>query len=211
MPLALSYFAPRVLQGARLEWRIDQWPSISGSFDGIAARPGQLVHLGTAGFVIPQLNQSTLARLEVRLLDDNGGLLAANEQEFYAFPRAVGHPSEASIWAPAGLAKQLGMLGYRLADELAQADLAVVDTLTDDIYWYLQDGGRVLWLDATSDSQQTMLGELNIRPRKGRSWQGDWASSMSCASSSSVRCSARAMTVHCFEVMGRFPRSMSEI
>jgi hypothetical protein len=32
-----------------------------------------------------------------------------------------------------------------------------------------------------------------------------------CASSSSVRWSACAMAVHCFDVMGRFPRSMSEI
>jgi hypothetical protein len=178
MPLALSHFAPEALHDGRLEWSVDQWATISGSFENITAQPGQLVHIGTVGFVIPQLAQSVRAKLELRLFDRHDALLAANEQELYAFPRAATHPS-AAIWAPAGLAERLAVLGYRLVEELAQADLAIVDTITDDMRWYLQGGGRVLWLDATSETQQTMLGNLSVQPRKGHSWQGDWASSLS--------------------------------
>jgi hypothetical protein len=37
----------------------------------------------------------------------------------------------------------------------------------------------VLWLAETSESLQTYLGSLGIAQRRGRSWQGDWASSLS--------------------------------
>jgi Glycosyl hydrolases family 2, TIM barrel domain/Glycosyl hydrolases family 2, sugar binding domain/Glycosyl hydrolases family 2 len=179
VPMALSHFAPEVLEGGRLDWHIDLWPSMNGSFENIAAQPGQLVHIGAAAFVIPQLAQSVRARLELRLFDGQGQPVAANDHEFYAFPRAAAHPSTATIWAPAGLAEQIGALGYQLIDDIGRADAAVVDTITDDMRWYLQAGGRVLWLDASSETQQTMLGGLSICARKGRSWQGDWASSMS--------------------------------
>jgi len=48
--------------------------------------------------------------------------------------------------------------------------------MTDEMRWHVQNGGRVLWLAAKPDSQQTFLGSLGIAQRKGRSWQGDWAS-----------------------------------
>ncbi|MFL5802157.1 MAG: glycoside hydrolase family 2 protein [Roseiflexaceae bacterium] len=179
VPLALSHFAPGELRGGRLEWRIDLWPTISGSFENIASQPGQVISLGTVVFDIPQLAQSARAQLELRLFDMHGELVAANDHEFYAFSRAAARPPTATIWASASLAEQLGALGYQLVDDIARADVAVVDTITDDMRWYLQAGGRVLWLDASSETQQTWLGNLNIRPRKGHSWQGDWASSLS--------------------------------
>jgi hypothetical protein len=55
----------------------------------------------------------------------------------------------------------------------------VVERMTDDLRWYAQNGGRVLWLAETPESQQAHLGPISIAQRQGRSWQGDWASSMS--------------------------------
>ena len=51
--------------------------------------------------------------------------------------------------------------------------------MTDDLRWYAQNGGRVLWLAESPESQQAHLGAISIAQRSGRSWQGDWASSMS--------------------------------
>ena len=51
--------------------------------------------------------------------------------------------------------------------------------MTDELRWYAQNGGQVLWLAETPESQQAHLGALSIAQRHGRSWQGDWASSMS--------------------------------
>ena len=36
-------------------------------------------------------------------------------------------------------------MGYELTDENS-ADLVVVERMTDDLRWYAQNGGRVLWL-----------------------------------------------------------------
>jgi len=69
-------------------------------------------------------------------------------------------------------------MGYELVDENA-ADLVVVERMTDELRWYVQNGGRVLWLAGQPESQQAHLGSISIAQRHGRSWQGDWASSMS--------------------------------
>jgi hypothetical protein len=76
------------------------------------------------------------------------------------------------------LAAKLTSMGYELSDDLS-ADLVVVERMSDDLRWYAQNGGRVLWLAESPESQQTHLGAISIAQRQGRSWQGDWASSMS--------------------------------
>jgi hypothetical protein len=76
------------------------------------------------------------------------------------------------------LSARLAGMGYELVDETA-ADLVVVEKMTDELRWYVQNGGRVLWLAEQPESQQAHLGSISIAQRHGRSWQGDWASSMS--------------------------------
>ncbi len=66
-----------------------------------------------------------------------------------------------------------------MTDDEGQADLLVVETLNDRWRSHAQDGGRVLWLAEEPDSFQTHLGSWGLAGRHGRSWQGDWASSMS--------------------------------
>jgi hypothetical protein len=78
--------------------------------------------------------------------------------------------------APPELKEQLESLGYELTDDLSRADVAIVTTMTDELRWYVQNGGRVLWLCESDQAQQAYLGTVNIMPRKGRTWQGDWAS-----------------------------------
>jgi hypothetical protein len=174
--LLISNFAPTDLAGSRLEWRLDLWPEVGGAFAGLALRPADTTRIGTVAFEVPALEQSARARLELRLIDAAGNVASSNEQELYFFPRRLAAPADAPpIHAP-GLAEPLAALGYRLADDLASASLAVAETMTDELRWYLQGGGRVLWLATSDDAQQTHLGVLGIVPRQGRNWQGDWAS-----------------------------------
>jgi hypothetical protein len=76
------------------------------------------------------------------------------------------------------LAAHLAGMGYELTGQ-ESADLVVVEQMTDELRWYVQNGGRVLWLAEEPESQQAHLGSISIAQRHGRSWQGDWASSMS--------------------------------
>jgi glycosyl hydrolase family 2 len=178
--LALSHFSSSDLRGCRLEWNLDQWPEIHGSFEGISPERAQLTNLGTAVFKVPRVDHSVRARLEMRLLSAGGELVTRNHHELYFFPRVGGgdQPLRISVPGLPRLAARLTAMGYELSDDLS-ADLVVVERMTDDLRWYAQNGGRVLWLAESPESQQAHLGAISIAQRQGRSWQGDWASSMS--------------------------------
>jgi hypothetical protein len=178
--LALSHFSSADLRGSRLEWHLDQWPEIKGVFEGVNPERAQLTNIGTVIFEAPRLERATRARLEMRLLTSNGELVTHNHHELYFFPRPEAPSRDLRIAAPGlpRLSARLAGMGYELVDEQA-ADLVVVERMTDELRWYAQNGGRVLWLAEQPESQQAHLGSISIAQRQGRSWQGDWASSMS--------------------------------
>jgi hypothetical protein len=178
--LALSHFSSADLRDARLEWQLDLGPEIRGAFDGIYPERAQLTSIGTVVFDVPRLEQATRARLEMRLLSASGELVTRNHHELYFFPRLESPSREVRLAAPGlpRLSARLAGMGYEMVDESA-ADLVVVERMTDELRWHVQNGGRVLWLAEQPESQQAHLGPISIAQRHGRSWQGDWASSMS--------------------------------
>ncbi|HEV7857105.1 MAG TPA: glycoside hydrolase family 2 TIM barrel-domain containing protein [Pyrinomonadaceae bacterium] len=176
--LALSHFSSTDLGGCKLEWSLDQWPEVSGVFEGLMPRSAQIIEIGTVDFEVPAPERGQRVRLEMRLINAAGELVTSNHQEMYFFPRAVGQATDVTLCAPPELAETLRALGYKLTDNLADADLAVVEKMTDDLRRYVQSGGRVLWMAQTAESQQTYLGNLTISERQGRRWQGDWANNM---------------------------------
>ena len=179
--LALSHFSSVDLRGARVEWRLDPWPDLAGRFDGVIPERAQLTTVGTVVFDVPKVEHGTRARLEMRLVSAGGETITHNHQELYFFPRHA--PDEPrprlAVTGLPRLAARLSAMGYEPVDDLASADLVVVERMTDEIRWHIQNGGRALWLAEEADSQQAHLGSLSVAQRHGRSWQGDWASSMS--------------------------------
>jgi hypothetical protein len=178
--LALSHFSSADLRGCRLEWQLDQWPDLRGSFESVIPQRAQLTNIGTAVFDVPRLDRPARARLEMRLFNAAGELVTRNHHELYFFPRFEKPSPDLRIAVPGlpRLSARLAGMGYELVDETA-ADLVVVERMTDELRWYVQNGGRVLWLAEQPESQQAHLGSISIAQRHGRSWQGDWASSMS--------------------------------
>ncbi len=178
--LALSHFSAADLRSSRLEWSLDLWPDIRGSFENLAPQRAQLTQLGTAVFEVPRLEQAARARLEMRLLNAAGELVTRNHHELYFFPRAEPAERHVRLAVPGlpRLSARLAAMGYEVTDQ-ESADLVVVERMTDELRWYVQNGGKVLWLAEEPDSGQTHLGTISIAQRQGRSWQGDWASSMS--------------------------------
>jgi hypothetical protein len=136
--------------------------------------------MGTVVFDVPRVDKALRARLEMRLISGSGELVTRNHHELYFFPRSETADPPLKISAPGlpRLSARLSDMGYELTDE-SSADLIVVETMTDELRWYTQNGGKVLWLAESPDSQQAHLGAISIAQRHGRSWQGDWASSMS--------------------------------
>lgn len=180
--LALSHFSGIDLSRCRLEWFFNEFPEINGFFEGMMPHRAQVTNVGTVGLEVPRLEESRRVRLELRLFDQAGELVTRNHQELYFFPRHIAEPPATSLYAPS-LAEPLGMLGYRLTDDLTVADIAVVEQMSDELRLYVQNGGRVLWLAEGDEAQQTYLstgggGTVQIARRDGSKWQGDWASNL---------------------------------
>jgi hypothetical protein len=182
--LAFSHFSGLALPNSRIEWHLDLWSEISGTFEPVNVPTGQVSPIGTIIFTLPEVSESVRARLEYCLLDATGTVITANHHELYIFPRRYGTPVQSengppSIYAQNGMANQLSALGYTTTDNLEQADMAIIETMTDPLRRYMLAGGKIIWLANSSEAKQTYLGSLGIAQRHGRSWQGDWASSMS--------------------------------
>jgi hypothetical protein len=174
--LILSHFSSVELRpGCRVEWWLDSFPEVRGSFENLAPKQGKITSIGKVAFDVPPLDHSQRVRLEMRLLDADGNEVSANHHEIYFFPRAAKR-AHVLVSAPPELREGLVSLGYEITDDLSRADLAVVTEMTDQIRWYVQNGGRVLWLAESDQSQRAYLGPINVVSRKGRTWQGDWAS-----------------------------------
>jgi hypothetical protein len=179
--LAVSHFSSLDLRNCRLSWQLDGFPQIQGEIACPIPERARLTQLGTVIFEVPRVEGSVRARLEFRLTDGSGQLVARNHHELYLFPRLVEETRSTRVAALGlpRLAGRLAAMGYEIVEDLASAHLAVVERMTDEHRWYVQNGGRVVWLAESSESQQTHLGPLGVAQRQGRSWQGDWASSMS--------------------------------
>ncbi|CAN5813047.1 hypothetical protein BH24GEM1_BH24GEM1_11790 [soil metagenome] len=178
--LALSHFSSVDLRGCRIEWHLDLWPDVRGSFEGLSPDRALLTTIGTAVFDVPRLAAAVRARLEMRLLTASDDVVTHNHHELYFFPRLAADDRPIRLASPGSprLTAKLAAMGYEMVDGTEAADLVVTERMTDELRWYVQNGGRVLWLAESADSQQTHLGAISVAHRDGRSWQGDWASSM---------------------------------
>jgi hypothetical protein len=178
--LGLSHFSTIDLRDCRVEWFLDHSADTRGAFEHLGPNRARLTTVGTVAFTVPPVAEATRVRLELRLLDSDGHEVCRNHHELYFFPRRTpAHRPRIHVPDAPRLAARLGDLGYDLTDREDDADIVVVETLDDRWRRYAGNGGRVLWLAERPDSFQTHLGAWGLAGRHGRSWQGDWASSMS--------------------------------
>ena len=177
--LALSHFSPHDLRDCRVEWHLDAFPEVRGSMSAVTPQRAHLTSIGTAVFEVPAVPRSMRARLEMHLVDAAGTVVSHNHHELYFFPRAGVEPRRLAVPGLPRLASRLATMGYEIVDSVDDAELVVVEEMTDEMRWHAQHGGRVLWFAESSESHQAHLGNVGIAQRHGRAWQGDWASSMS--------------------------------
>ncbi len=178
--LGLSHFSTLELRDCRIEWFLDSHDQIRGSFDNFGPNRARLTTAGTVAFTVPAVPRGMRVRLELRLRAADGRELSRNHHELYFFPRRPA-PPPLRLHLPEAprLSARLNDLGYETIGEPERAELVIVETLTDGWRQYAQMGGHVLWLAERPDSYQTHLGTWSVAARAGRTWQGDWASSMS--------------------------------
>jgi hypothetical protein len=137
-------------------------------------QPYTVTELGSIEFKIPQVEQPARAQLRLRLTRGSR-VIASNELDLYVFPRPSLPAVGTRVYSPEfqGI---LAKLGYAVAHDLSAADIAVTTVLDDSFRHFILRGGRVLLLAGQEQALQTFVPGLEIVPRHGTSWQGDWAS-----------------------------------
>jgi hypothetical protein len=177
----LSHFSDLDLVQSRLEWHLDLFPDLKDTLTDLHPEQGRITPLGTVTFKVPRLSQSLRVRLDFALVDSKGELVARNHQELYFIARQSANPCQAQVFVSdmPWLAKKFRKQGYHITNDIRDCQVVVAATLTDELLWHIQRGGRVLWLADSTKAQQTYLGNLRIAQRAHRPWQGDWASTFS--------------------------------
>jgi hypothetical protein len=183
--VSFSHYSGLEVREALLEWAVngEQLLTIRDQLPVGECPAFSVKELGVIAFEIPHVIQPTCARLELRLVSGEN-LIASTELEFYIFPpelpsplgRGAGGEGQVRVYSPE-FRTLLERLGYSVVEEMSQAGLAVVSTLDDACREFLLHGGKVLFLAEADDALQTHIPGIQLEPRQGSPWQGDWTSS----------------------------------
>ena len=180
--LYLSHYSRANLCNSHVEWNLGGYePEIHGAAKITTLKDYDVSLVEKINFRVPNTDLPVRARLEFRLISAEGQVLAKNDLDISIFPylrKAAIKVDTLCLYAP-DLPEAAGLFGYRLVDDLSEADVALVTTLTDELRQFLLAGGRVLWLAENNTTQQTFLGPINVQPRQGTIWQGDWVNTFS--------------------------------
>ena len=187
MEILFSHYSAVEIKYAVLKWKLvgPELPVLGDQFFVNQTVAYQVNELGVVRFDIPHVHHPIRARLELRLVSGEK-VIATAEQELYVFPadgvlrgmtQAATKTQRVDVMYSSKFHRQLEQLGFRTADDLSHADVAVVTTLDDACRDFLLHGGRVLLLAEADDALQTYIPGIGIEPRRGTPWQGDWASS----------------------------------
>lgn len=175
LPVALSHYSSLEIQRAVLRWELQGDPSkaMDEEIHVGATHPYQVTSLGEVHFVVPTVEVPTRMHLQLSLVQD-GALIASNQQELYVFPSDSLPAPQGPVYAPA-LRSVLDDMGYQIAEDFSQANLAVVTILDDRAREFLLGGGKVLFLAEEAQALQTYIPQFGLEARQGTPWQGDWA------------------------------------
>lgn len=126
------------------------------------------------------LDKPGLITLIAKWIADDGTQLAANQVDLVcASFDPISAPIRVTDSTP--LADMLRNLGYQVVEgDVSDAadEIVVACRYTEKLEKYIQNGGRVLLLADSNQSNDTALPVGTITPRAGTSWQGDWANSI---------------------------------
>ena len=171
-----SHYSRFDIPDGELKWELsgEHFASMRGMQIVPPCQPFMVTELGSIELEIPLVAQPVRAQLRLRLTR-GGKAIASNELDIYIFARAS-FPALGTRVYSLEFQGVLSQLGYTLAADLSAADIAVTTVLDDSFRDFILRGGRVLLLAEQDQSLQTFVPNLEIVPRSGTPWQGDWAS-----------------------------------
>lgn len=179
LSLVLANGGPQNLQNVRLDIDYgDQRQSVV--LENV--EPGSVLDLGAFSLPSPDLESSNLRRVNLTLRD------AAEKTISWNHVDCAIHPSQARrqdhktlVWSEnQDVLSRMEALGYKPVVQMNEADVIVAQKVDDDIADYVRNGGRMLFLPEKPAKLYPFFPHwqnVNIVPREGTLWMGDWASS----------------------------------
>lgn len=178
LDLLFSHYSALDLAGSSLVWQVEGMPELSGQFQNLKPNPYGVTPIGQVQFAAPRVDRSRQVQVAFELRDMTGRVAARGSQDLYFLPRRSLSGITARVWAQEGA---LALDGLTAAAKLEEAEIAVAYELSEDLYRFLQKGGKVLWLAERPTPKHAFLANPypHVFPRRGTPLQGDWASSFS--------------------------------
>lgn len=178
LPVMVAHGTGPALEDARLEVALDDG-SGPVRLDLPAVEPGQAFKT-TVVLELPRFLEARRVRIELKL---SAGIreVASNWAEIsvHAPRRAAGQAYR--IWAAdTKTAERLNLLGYTPADSAAEAELLVAAEHDAVLAGQVREGKRLLLLAEDDMPLYPFFPHwqaVQVEPRAGTPWQGDWASS----------------------------------
>jgi hypothetical protein len=189
LPIVLSHFGGRDLQGATVHWSVDGFKEHAGQFT-LPAQGGDPVAVGTSpvgeiAFRVPEVAQAHDVLLRLRLVDRNGVTVNENYEKFSFFPaerRTIDLPKAVFLHDPTKLLPNaraiLTEAGVRIAERLEPGVLCLASAMDEKLLHFVDRGGAALLIAVDRTSLPRTTSGLASLSRDKNGWWGDWCSGL---------------------------------
>ena len=143
--LHVSHFSGEDLRGARIEWALEG-TAIKGEIPLIPVAVGQARLVGDLSLVMPEVEQSVMKRLSVRLVSRKGRTLSQNWEPVWIFPSAWRKPSNMPIGlASLASAEVMTTFGYQSVALDQKPRVVLAGTMDDEkVKKFVREGGTAI-------------------------------------------------------------------
>ena len=174
--VSLSHYSQEALHGGRIAWKVEG-TSLAGTLSLPSLPAASVTPLGKIEFAAPSVPAPAKKALKVEMVSE-GKSLAENSLQFYIYPAQHPElPPPVSFYDPAGrlrrLVNEMRARNYPAPTGSEALPVLIASTFDEEVKKKLQAGDRVILL---ASDRQTLAPGIEIVPRAGREYEGNWIS-----------------------------------
>jgi hypothetical protein len=173
---SFSHYSPEALRGGSLAWKLEG-TSLAGTLSLPSLPAASVIPVGKIEFAAPSAPAAAKKELKVEVISE-GRSLAENSLLFYVYPaQAPELPPPVSFYDPAGklrrLVNEMRARNYLAPTGSEALPILIASTFDAEVKKKLQAGERVILL---ANDRQTLAPGIEIVPRAGSDFEGNWIS-----------------------------------
>jgi len=171
----IAHYGEKELSGLILEWKLDE--NINGSLKIAELKNADVTKIGSLKFSLPGVNESKKVRIDFKLIDSNGNIVAKNFSELFVFEKLLKQTQYITVVDPN---KNLEKLSEELEKDYlisTSSNIVITNSITEDVFKKLNEGKFVICLiDSSTNLPESFPYKINSREEE---WlDGNWATNM---------------------------------